>query len=195
MLVSKWFHVVNKLCNKLDVYVAANEKQKALEAVLSNIEMKLQAHKTSLSEEISEFQSAKEDVKNTMSQLTNIQGRIRDLNKEAEEMKTITSSSNKENISEKYNTFLSQCVFFLKPYIPMFRSRVDLYRQLTAVTFAGRNPNCPHELKGFVACAGPNSNLKTFAFNTAEHSSSLMSGYIWNVLEGIHKKNWEDLNK
>lgn len=72
---------------------------------------------------------------------------------------------------------------------------MDLYRQLTGVTFARHNPNCPHELKGFVACAGPTTNLKTFTFNTAEHSSSLMGGYIWNVLEDMHTKNWEYLSK
>ncbi|KAI9556924.1 hypothetical protein GHT06_016718 [Daphnia sinensis] len=153
----------------------ANEKQKALETELSNVEMKLQEHKKALSRELSEIQSAKEDVKNTMSQLTSIQNRIKSLTKEAEDMKAQTSSSNKENISEK--------------------CKVDLYRQLTGVTFARHNPNCPHELKGFVACAGPTTNLKTFTFNTAEHSSSLMGGYIWNVLEDMHTKNWEDLSK
>lgn len=75
------------------------------------------------------------------------------------------------------------------------RSRVDLYRQLTGVTFASFNSNCPHELKGFASGVGPGTNLKTFAFNTTEHSSSLMSGYIWNVLEDMHKKNWESCNQ
>lgn len=156
-------------------FAVANEKQKALETKLSNVEMKLQEQKKALSREISEIQSAKEDAKNTMSQLTSMQNRIKGLTKEAEDMKTKTSSSNKENISEK--------------------CKVDLYRQLTGVTFARHNPNCPHELKGFVACAGPTTNLKTFTFNTAEHSSSLMGGYIWNVLEDMHTKNWEYLSK
>ena len=75
------------------------------------------------------------------------------------------------------------------------RGKLDLYRQLTGVTFSGPNPNCPHELKGFAACAGPSTNLKTFSFNTAEHSSTLMSGFIWNVIETMHKKNWENISK
>lgn len=72
---------------------------------------------------------------------------------------------------------------------------MDLYRQITGVTFAGYNPNCPHELKGFAAGVGPSTNLKTFTFNTAEHSSSLIRGYIWNVLEDMNQKNWEHLDK
>lgn len=88
----------------------ANEKQKALETKLSNVEMKLQEQKKALSREISEIQSAKEDAKNTMSQLTSMQNRIKGLTKEAEDMKTKTSSSNKENISEKYEPFLSKSI-------------------------------------------------------------------------------------
>ena len=70
---------------------------------------------------------------------------------------------------------------------------MDLYRQLTGVTFSW-SENCPQELKGFAATAGPTTNLKTFSFNTSEHTNSLISGYIWNVLEDMHKKNWEKLS-
>ncbi len=75
------------------------------------------------------------------------------------------------------------------------RDKLDLYRQLTGITFAVPNPNSPHELKGFAASAGPSSNLKTFSFNTAEHSNSLMNSVIWNVAENIHKKNWENISE
>lgn len=66
-----------------------------------------------------------------------------------------------------------------------------MYRQLTGVTFAAYNPNSPHELKGFAAGVGPTTNLKTFTFNTSEHSASLIGGYIWNVLEDMHENNWQ----
>ncbi len=156
--------------------------------------MKLESQKKVLAEEISKLQTAKEETKCIESKLANVQGRIKSLTKEMEDMKHQTSSSDKENISDKYDAIFMSCgTFWINDL--NFRSRVDLYRQLTGVTFAGYNPNCPNELKGFAAGVGPTTNLKTFTFNTAEHSSSLMGGYIWNVLEDMHKKNWENLTK
>ena len=166
-----------------------------LEAKLANIEMQLQEKKMALASEVSEVQSAKEETKNIMSKIHSVQNRIKAITKEIEDMKTQSSLSNKENSNDKYVSFpdfkndLLFNIFFLS------RGKLDLYRQLTGVTFSGPNPNCPHELKGFAACAGPSTNLKTFSFNTAEHSSTLMSGFIWNVIETMHKKNWENISK
>ena len=70
---------------------------------------------------------------------------------------------------------------------------MDRYRQLTGVTFSW-NENSPHELKGYAGTNGPTTSLKTFAFNTNERENSVMGDYIWNVLQEMHKKNWEKPN-
>ena len=70
-----------------------------------------------------------------------------------------------------------------------------MYQQLTGVTFAPPNSNCPGEVRGFAATTSQSTNLKSFQFNTTEHSTQLISGYVWNVLEDMHEKNWEGVGK
>jgi predicted nucleic acid-binding Zn-ribbon protein len=53
--------------------------------------------KVALSNEVSEVQSAKEETKNLMSELSTVQNRIKSTTKEIEDMKTHSSLANKEN--------------------------------------------------------------------------------------------------
>lgn len=87
---------------KTNLNTGISEKQKALEAEVVNTEMKLESQKKVLAEEISKLQTAKEETKCIESKLANVQGRIKSLTKELEDMKHQTSSSDKENISDKY---------------------------------------------------------------------------------------------
>lgn len=76
-----------------------------LEAKLANTEMKLQEKKVALSSEVSEVQTAMEETKNSISELSNVQNRMKSITKEIEDMKTQSSLSNKENSSDKYGSF------------------------------------------------------------------------------------------
>ena len=70
-----------------------------------------------------------------------------------------------------------------------------LYQQLTGVTFSPPNSNCPEQLKGFASTTTQSTHLKSFQFNTREHSSELISRYLWGVLEDMHEKNWTGIGK
>ena len=63
--------------------------------------MKLEDQKKFLAEENSKLQVAKEETKTIESKLTSTQNKIKSLTKEIEDMKHETSSSDKENISDK----------------------------------------------------------------------------------------------
>ena len=82
-----------------------NERQKMLEAKLVNTEMKHQEKKVALSSEVAEVQTAMEETKNIISELSNVQNRMKSIAKEIEDMKTQSSLSNKENSSDKYDSF------------------------------------------------------------------------------------------
>ena len=87
-----------------------NDKQKMLESEVVNVEKKLETQKKILSEENSKLQAAKEETKLIESKLVSAQTRAKALTKEIEDMKQQTSSTDKENISDK---FVFSCFYFV----------------------------------------------------------------------------------
>lgn len=176
------------------IYLASIEKQKTLEAEVVSVKMKLEAQKKALAEENSKLQAARGETKTIESKLVAVQNRIKKLTKELEDMNNPKDSSDKENVSDKYiATLINNQDYFSNNFRIYNRSKFDLYRSLSGVTFDVYKPNSPNELKGFVSGTGSSTNFKTFSFNTAEHSHSLIGSYIWNVLEDMNMKNWKHL--
>lgn len=84
------------------ICLASSEKQKLLEAELVSVKMKLEARKKAVAEENSKLRAAKEETKVIESNLSSVQNKIKSLTAELEDMENPTSSSDNENISEKY---------------------------------------------------------------------------------------------
>lgn len=84
------------------ICLASSEKQKLLEAELVSVKMRLKARKKAVAEENSKLQAAKEETKVIESNLSSVQNKIKSLTAELEDMEKPTSSSDNENISEKY---------------------------------------------------------------------------------------------
>ena len=83
------------------LYLALHEKQKALETKVVKTEMKREAQKKVLAEELHSLQAVKEENKNVETQLAMAQSKITSLTKVKEGLKHQASSSDKENSSDK----------------------------------------------------------------------------------------------
>ena len=82
-------------------YLGLHEKQKALEAENVRVEMKCEAQKKVLAEELNNLQAVKEETKNVEAQLSIAQSRIISLTEVKEGLKQQASLLDKEYSSDK----------------------------------------------------------------------------------------------
>ena len=81
-------------------YLGLHEKQKALEAENVRVEMKCEAQKKVLAEELNNLQAVKEETKNVEAQLSIAQSRITSLTEVKEGLKQQASLLDKEYSSD-----------------------------------------------------------------------------------------------